>query len=315
MTARLLSTVALSVTLALPAGAFQLDPRFTDNDGDLVADIPTDPSEWVDPPVLVFAYTPVEDPAVYEDVWAEFIDHLSDATGKPVQFFPVQSNAAQLEAMRAGRLHIAAVNTGGNPIAVACAGFRPFAMMAAEDGSFGYEMEIVTYPGSGIEALADLDGRQLAFTSETSNSGFKAPQALLESEFGLVVEENYTPAFSGGHDNSILGVANQDYDAAAIANSVLTRMEARGVVSRDDLVTIYKSDTFPTSGYGTVYNLHPELQEKIRDAFFSFEWEGTGLEREFGAQGESQFIPITFQENWSVIRQIDAAMGVSYTCN
>ncbi|MBR3372103.1 MAG: phosphate/phosphite/phosphonate ABC transporter substrate-binding protein [Rhodobacteraceae bacterium] len=315
MTARLLSTVALGVALALPAGAFQLDPRFTDNDGDLIADIPTDPSEWVDPPVLVFAYTPVEDPAVYEDVWAEFIAHLSDATSKPVQFFPVQSNAAQLEAMRAGRLHIAAVNTGGNPIAVACAGFRPFAMMAAEDGSFGYEMEIVTYPGSGIEALADLDGRQLAFTSETSNSGFKAPQALLESEFGLVVEENYTPAFSGGHDNSILGVANQDYDAAAIANSVLTRMEARGVVSRDDLVTIYKSDTFPTSGYGTVYNLHPELQEKIRDAFFSFEWEGTGLEREFGAQGESQFIPITFQENWSVIRQIDAAMGVTYTCN
>ncbi len=315
MTARLLSTVALGAALALPAGAFQLDPRFTDNDGDLIADIPTDPSEWVDPPVLVFAYTPVEDPAVYEDVWAEFIDHLSDATGKPVQFFPVQSNAAQLEAMRAGRLHIAAVNTGGNPIAVACAGFRPFAMMAAEDGSFGYEMEIITYPGSGIETLADLDGRQLAFTSETSNSGFKAPQALLESEFGLVVDENYTPAFSGGHDNSILGVANQDYDAAAIANSVLTRMEARGVVSRDDLVTIYKSDTFPTSGYGTVYNLHPDLQDQIRDAFFSFEWEGTGLEREFGAQGESQFIPITFQENWSVIRQIDAAMGVTYTCN
>ena len=315
MTVRLLSTVALGAVLALPAGAFQLDPRFTDNDGDLIADIPTDPSEWVDPPVLVFAYTPVEDPAVYEDVWAEFIDHMSDVTGKPVQFFPVQSNAAQYEAMRAGRLHIAAVNTGGNPIAVACSGFRPFAMMAAEDGSFGYEMEIITYPGSGIEALADLDGRQLAFTSETSNSGFKAPQALLESEFGLVVDENYTPAFSGGHDNSILGVANQDYDAAAIANSVLTRMEARGVVSRDDLVTIYKSDTFPTSGYGTVYNLHPELQEKIRDAFFSFEWEGTGLEREFGAQGESQFIPITFQENWSVIRQIDAAMGVTYTCN
>ena len=49
--------------------------------------------------------------------------------------------------MRARRLHIAA----GNPIAVACAGFRPFAMMPAEDGSNGYEMEIITWPGSGIE--------------------------------------------------------------------------------------------------------------------------------------------------------------------
>lgn len=315
MSLRLLAAASFAALLALPAAAFQLDSRFTDSDGDLIADIPTDPSQWVDPSVLIFAYTPVEDPAVYVDVWAEFLDHLSEATGKPVQFFPVQSNAAQLEAMRAGRLHIAAINTGGNPLAVACAGFRPFAMMAGADGSYGYEMEIISYPGSGIEAIEDLRGRQLAFTSETSNSGFKAPQALLESEFDLYAERDYTPVFSGGHDNSILGVANRDYDAASIANSVLTRMEARGVVSRDDLVTIYKSDTFPTSGYGTVYNLHPDLQAAIREAFFSFEWEGTALEAEFGAQGETQFIPITFQEHWSVIRQIDAAMGVTYTCN
>lgn len=315
MSLRLLAAASFAALLALPAAAFQLDSRFTDNDGDLIADIPTDPSQWVDPSVLIFAYTPVEDPAVYVDVWAEFLDHLSEATGKPVQFFPVQSNAAQLEAMRAGRLHIAAINTGGNPLAVACAGFRPFAMMAGADGSYGYEMEIISYPGSGIEAIENLRGRQLAFTSETSNSGFKAPQALLESEFDLYAERDYTPVFSGGHDNSILGVANRDYDAASIANSVLTRMEARGVVSRDDLVTIYKSDTFPTSGYGTVYNLHPDLQAAIREAFFSFDWEGTALEAEFGAQGETQFIPITFQEHWSVIRQIDAAMGVTYTCN
>ena len=58
-------------------------------------------------------------------------------------FFPVQSYAAQYEAMRSGRLHIAGVNTGGNPVAVSCAGFVPFAMMAAGDGSFGYEMEII----------------------------------------------------------------------------------------------------------------------------------------------------------------------------
>lgn len=311
----LLSTVAaFAVSFAAPLAAFELDARFVDNDGDMIADIPTDESEWVDPDTLIFAYTPVEDPAVYVDVWAEFLDHLSATTGKDVQFFPVQSNAAQLEAMRAGRLHIAGVNTGGNPLAVACAGFRPFAMMAANDGSFGYEMEFITYPDSGIETIEDLEGRTIAFTSETSNSGFKAPQALLESEYGLFVEEHYTPAFSGAHDNSILGVANRDYDSAAIANSVMGRMIERAVVSSDDIVTIYKSDTFPTTGYGVVYNLHPDLQEAIQEAFFSFEWEGTALAAEFGPAGEEQFIPITFAEHWSVIRQIDEAMGVTYDC-
>ena len=199
---------------------------------------------------MIFAYTPVEDPAVYTEVWPGSWS-ICEVTGKPVQFFPVQSNAAQLEAMRAGRLHVAGFNTGSNPIAVACAGFRPFAMMAAADGSFGYEMEIITYPGSGIEKVEDLKGRTLAFTAETSNSGFKAPSALLKSEFGLEAGTDFTPAFSGKHDNSVLGVANKDYDAAAIANSVKARMIERGVVSDDQLVVLYTSQTFPTTGYGS----------------------------------------------------------------
>ena len=185
MSVRLLATAAIAAVMAMPAGAFTLDARYTDADGDLVADTPSDPAALVDPDTLVFAYTPVEDPAVYVDVWAGFLEHLAEVTGKEVQFFPVQSNAAQYEAMRAGRLHIAGVNTGGNPIAVACAGFVPFAMMAREDDSFGYEMEIITWPGSGIEAVEDLKGRTLAFTSETSNSGFKAPQALLTRSSAL----------------------------------------------------------------------------------------------------------------------------------
>ncbi len=293
---------------------FTLDSRFTDADGDLIADIPTDESKLVDPDTLIFAYTPVEDPAVYAEVWAGFLDHMREVTGKEVQFFPVQSNAAQLEAMRAGRLHVAGFNTGSNPIAVACAGFRPFAMMASADGSFGYEMEIITYPGSGIESVEDIKGKQLAFTQETSNSGYKAPSALLRSEFGMEAGRDYEPVFSGSHDTSIIGVANKDYPAAAIANSVKTRMIDRGVVEADQLKVIYTSQTFPTTGYGVVYNLKPELQEKIKEAFFSFPWEGSALAEEFSKSGEAQFIDISFKDDWAVIRQIDEANGVSYAC-
>ncbi|MEM6900740.1 MAG: phosphate/phosphite/phosphonate ABC transporter substrate-binding protein [Pseudomonadota bacterium] len=291
-----------------------LDKRYCDVDGDLVADIPTDPNMLVDPDTLVFAYTPVEDPAVYKAAWADFLDHLSEVTGKEVVFFPVQSNAAQIEAMRSGRLHVAGFNTGSNPLAVNCAGFRPFALMAATDGSFGYEMEIITYPGSGIEAVEDIKGGQLAFTSPTSNSGFKAPSAILKGEYQMVAETDFEPVFSGKHDNSILGVANKDYPAASIANSVLHRMTERGVVTKDQIVSIYKSQTFPTTGYGTAHNLTPELQEKIRDAFVNFDWEGTTLEEEFSKSNEGQFLPMNYKEFWAVIRQIDAANGVSYAC-
>ncbi|WP_300274196.1 phosphate/phosphite/phosphonate ABC transporter substrate-binding protein [Halomonas sp.] len=310
-----MAIAVLTAAVSQAEAQFKLSERFTDADGDLVADIPADESQWLDPDTLVFAYTPVEDPAVYAEVWDGFLEHMEAVTGKKVQFFPVQSNSAQIEAMRAGRLHVAGFNTGSTPLAVACAGYRPFTMMAAEDGSFGYEMEIITHPDSGIEEVEDIRGRTLTHTSETSNSGFKAPTALMASEFGMVSGEDYEVDFSGKHDNSVLGVANQDYLVATVANSVKNRMIDRGVIEADQLEVIYQSDTFPTTSYGTAHNLAPDLQEAIQEAFFSFDWEGSALAEEFGRNGEEQFIPITFQEHWAVIRQIDEANGVEYDCN
>ncbi|MBZ2169053.1 phosphate/phosphite/phosphonate ABC transporter substrate-binding protein [Marinobacter sp. F4216] len=292
-----------------------LDARYCDADNDLIADIPADSSQWLDPETLIFAYTPVEDPAVYKEAWADFLTYLEEQTGKEVVFFPVQSNAAEIEAMRSGRLHIAGFNTGSNPLAVNCAGYRPFTMMAGDDGSYGYEMEILTYPGSGIESIEDIKGKKMAFTSPTSNSGFKAPSAILKADYNMMPERDFEPVYSGKHDNSILGVANQDYPAAAVANSVLGRMLSRDVVTQDQIVSIYKSQTFPTTSYGVAHNLKPELQEKIQQAFLNFPWEGTTLEEEFSRNGEAQFVPITYKEHWDVIRKIDAANDVSYSCS
>ncbi len=314
LAASVIALLSLGTASAQDCPRGDLDERFCDADGDLIADIPSDPADQIDPDRLIFAYTPVEDPAVYKTAWSDFLDHLEAETGKEVAFFPVQSNAAQIEAMRSGRLHIAGFNTGSNPLAVNCAGFRPFTIMASLDGNFGYEMEIITYPGSGIESVEDIKGRQLAFTSPTSNSGFKAPSAILKGDFDLLPERDFEPVFSGKHDNSILGVANKDYMAASIANSVKSRMISRGVIKEDDVITIYKSQTFPTTGFGVVYNLKPELQDKIRDSFFSFEWEGTTLKAEFEKSNEGQFLEMTYQEFWEVIRKIDAANGVSYAC-
>lgn len=289
-----------------------LDEQYCDRDGDLTADLPMDPAEWADPDTLIFSYTPVEDPAVYQKAWAGFLDHLAEVTGKKVVFFPVQSYAAQYEAMRSGRLHIAGVNTGGNPVAVACAGFVPFAMMASADGSYGYNMEIIVPADSPIQSPADIKGKTMTFTSPTSNSGAKAPQALLKSEFGLTVETDYKTAFSGKHDNSVIGVANKDYEAAAVANSVMHRMFDREVVDKSKVRTIYTSARFPTTGYGHAHNLDPVLVAKIKQAFFSFEWEGSDLKEEF--KKEDRFVSIHHKSDWDVIRKIDAANGVEYTC-
>jgi phosphonate transport system substrate-binding protein len=288
-----------------------LDKAYCDRDLDLVADLPSDTAKWVNPDTLIFTYTPVEDPAVYASIWDGFVKHMEKTTGKRVVFFPVQSNAAQLEAMRSGRLHVAGFNTGSNPIAVSCAGFVPFAMMAYDNGGFGYEMEIIVKADSKITSPADIKGRTMAFTSPTSNSGFKAPSAILKGEFGLVAEKDFKPVFSGKHDNSILGVYNGDYEIAAIANSVLFRMQRRGVIEKGKIRSIYKSQTFPTTGYGHAHNLHPEVVAKVKQAFYTYEWD-ENFKKEF--KRADRFINIRHQTHWDVVRKIDTANGVSYDC-
>ena len=308
----LTAAVALTipgVALAQDCPRGDLDKAYCDRNGDMVADAP---AQVINPSALIFAYTPVEDPALYTRVWDGFLKHVEKVTGKRVIFFPVQSNAAEIEALRSGRLHIAGVSTGPTPIAVNCAGYVPFAIMGSKEGTFGYEMEIIVPADSPIKTPADLKGKKVAFTAPTSNSGFKAPSAILESEFGLKAERDFTPAFSGKHDNSVLGVANKDYDAAAITNEVMFRMFERKVVDKAKIRTIYKSETFPTTSYGLAHNLDPKLAEKIKEAFFTFPWEGSALKAEF--KTEDRFVPITYQKDWSVIRKIDEASGVKYTC-
>ena len=290
-----------------------LDKAYCDRNFDQVADLPLDSNDWVDPKTIIFAYTPVEDPAVYANIWTNFVKHLEKHTDRKVVFFAVESNAGQLEAMRSGRLHVAGFNTGSNPIAVCCGGFVPWAMHAKDDGSFGYEMEIIVKADSPIQSPSEIKGRTLAFTSPTSNSGFKAPSAILKGEFDLIADRDFTPTFSGKHDNSILGVYNGDYEIASVANSVLQRMIRRGVIEGDKLRAIYRSPTFPTTGYGTAHNLHPELVAKIKSAFFTWDFDDDPLYKKEFAKAD-RFIGIRHMNDWAVIRQIDKANGISYDC-
>src|SRR5690554_1347987 len=143
-----------------------LDTLYCDENGDMVADLPADKSKWNDPNTLIFAYTPVEDPAIYSDIWQPFIDHLSEVTGRDVRFFAVQSNSAQVEAMRSGRLHIAGFSTGPTPFAVNLAGAVPFALMGSETGQFGYTLQVFTHADSDIHEMKDLKGKRVAHTSQ-----------------------------------------------------------------------------------------------------------------------------------------------------
>jgi phosphonate transport system substrate-binding protein len=286
----------------------QLDTLYCDEDNDLVADVPTDPKKLRDPSTLVFAYTPVEDPAVYQNVFKPLTDFLAQCTGKRVVYYPVQSNSAEIEAMRSGRLHVAGFSTGPTGFAVNMAGAVPFAAKGTEKGPQGYHLLSIVKKDSPYQKLSDLKGKRVAHTSPSSNSGHLAPLVLYPPE-GLKPNEDYKPLMSGGHDKSALGVASGDYDMAGVASDVFERMITRGTLKADDFRIIFTSPLFPTSSFAHAHDLHPDLSRKIRACFFAFDFPPS-MRKEFN--GDDRFFPITYKDAWKAVREIAEGSGTPY---
>jgi phosphonate transport system substrate-binding protein len=289
-----------------------LDARYCDANQDLVADTPLDKKLQKDPATLVFSYTPVEDPAVYENVFGEFIAHLAKVTGKRVRWYAAESYAAQVEAIRSGRLHIAGVASGPTPYAVNLSGFAPLVAMEKFDGTTGYTLQLITHKDSPIRSVADLKGKRVAHVSPSSNSGDTAPRVLFAA-LGVKPGTDYEVLFSGKHDNSIMGVVNKDYDAAPVASNVVDRMRERGMFKKDDLRIVYESRPFPRTAFGVAHDLAPELQAKIREAFTSFDFKASALGKEF--KDSKGFVGIDYKRDWADIRAIQRATGVTYTAD
>jgi phosphonate transport system substrate-binding protein len=305
-----LAAVSASATAQGACKRGDLDARYCDEDGDLVADQPKDPKSWQNPATLIFSYTPVEDPAVYENVFADFMAHLAKVTGKRVRWFPAESYAAQVEAMRSGRLHIAGVATGPTPYAVNLAGFVPLIAMQRPDGSVGYTLQLITYRDSPIKQITDLKGKRVAHVAPSSNSGDLAPRALFKA-LGIEPGKDYEILYSGKHDNSIMGVVNKDYDAAPVASTVVERMQARGMFKADALRVVYESAPFPRTAFGVAHNLPPELKAKIKEAFIEFDFKKSKLAKEF--KDVDKFTAVSYRDAWRDVRTIQQASGVRYT--
>lgn len=282
-----------------------LDVNYCDENGDLVADPPKDAKHFKTPGTLVFTYTPVEDPAVYEKAFKPFTEYLGQCTGKRVVYYQVQSNAAEIEAMRSGRLHVGGFSTGPTAFAVNLAGAVPFAVKGDAKSFQGYNLILIVKKSSPFLKITDLKGKKVAHTSASSNSGNLAPRALFPA-LGLTPDSDYKVIYSGKHDQSVLGVNSGDYDAAPVASDVFHRMATRGVIKEEDFRILYRSETFPTSSFAYAHDLEPAFRDKMLKCFYDYRFAD---EMKTAFDGADRFVPVTFKKDWAVVRQVDEAAG------
>ena len=117
--------------------------QFSDADGNLVADTPSDTQSQLDPDRIVFSYA--GGPAAEEEraAWTGFAEHLVRATDKPVDPVADSTTDQQLAAFSSGQLYVTGFNTGAVPLSVAAFGFVPICTHGTDEGAFGTTMQSI----------------------------------------------------------------------------------------------------------------------------------------------------------------------------
>ena len=284
-----------------------LSPLYCDKDRDLTADAPKDKTKWRNPASLMLSYSPQEDTAFYEKLWAPYVAHMSQCLGRPARFLQVFSSAAVIEALRSGRIQFSLLATGDTPFAVNVGGGVPYAGIGDAKSLLNYHVGVLVKQASHFKTLADLKGKRVAHTTPSSNSGNMAPRALFPAE-GLTPDKDYKVIYSGKHDNSVLGVLNGDYDAAAVADDVLDRMLSRGFIKPDALRVIYQSKPFPAGSMVHAHDLDAALVAKLKSCTFSYVF---SPELKAAFQGSDRFLPLNYQRDFESVRNVVQNSGAA----
>ena len=286
----------------------ELDEDYCDANRDLVADAP---KTLRNPERLVLGISSVEDAQTAMKTYAPFIDHLKTCLKKDVLLHPPVGESNVLEGMRSGQVHVGQFATGGTMYAVNFAGAVPFAgkgpLLTGKRDT--YTLMLIVRADSPYQKPVDLQGRQIAHTTVTSNSGNLAPRALFP-ELGLTPDKDYKVVFSGKHDRSIMGVQLGLYDAAAVASDVFERLIARGEIKRNQFRVVYESEDFPPDAFSHAHDLDPRLVADLKKCVYDFRFPDA-MSRLL--ENNDRFFPVDYARDWKLVRQIAKASGTQMT--
>ncbi len=172
------------------------------------------------------------------------------------------------------------------------------------DGSTGYFSIGFTRKDTGITSMDDAKGKVFAFADPNSTSGYLVPGAELTAKYGKLEDYFAEVKMSGGHEQTIVGVANGDFDAGVSwadglgnwedgYNSGAFRKAAdAGVVDMNNIVEIWRSAMIPEGPMVVRKALPQDVKDKVT-ALTADLWE-TDAECAYSlAAGDAKdFIPV-----------------------
>ncbi|MFP4565900.1 MAG: phosphate/phosphite/phosphonate ABC transporter substrate-binding protein [Spirochaetaceae bacterium] len=134
------------------------------------------------------------------------------------------------------------------------------ALVAVRFGSPTYNGQIITRADSGIDSIADLEGKTFGRPDPLSTSGWIIPSITLRAE-GLNPEEDLREIVdTGGHGASVAAVYNGDVDAGASYVDARGEIEDENPDVMEEVKVITVSEDIPNDGV----QFHPSVPEDMR---------------------------------------------------
>ena len=134
-------------------------------------------SASADPAVLRVSAIPDEAPTELQRKFKPLGDYLAKQLGMEVKFIPVTDYPATVEGLASGQLDL--VWYGGFTFVQARRRTGTAIPLVQREEDARFHSKFITRPGSGIEKLADLKGKNVAFGSPSSTSGHLMPRWFL----------------------------------------------------------------------------------------------------------------------------------------
>jgi len=203
---------------------------------------------------------------------------LEETLGVEVEIFSAGNYDGVIQAMAADQIEIGRLGSSSYAAAYTATdgGVIPTLTNLRENGSTGYYSIVVTRCDSGIQTLADAEGKVHAFADPDSTSGYAVPYYNMVNVDGIVPEEFFgTVTFSGSHEAGVAGVVNGTFDTAATwwnneDDGVFQRMITKGMIEDGQVCKIWESPEITSGPWTFRSNLPADLIEDVTSAIEAF---------------------------------------------
>lgn len=224
---------------------------------------------------IVMGFVPSQDSDTIADTVEPLAQRLSEELGVEVEGRVLTSYNALVEAMGANQVQVGFIPAFGYVLANEQYDVEVI-LKSIRYGSGTYKAQYVVRADSGIETLADLEGKVWAYPDGASTSGFLFPASQLMNEFNIEsVEALQTEFFSnatstGGHDNAAIAVYEGDADVATTFDDARGELEEEYPDVMEKLKVIGYTTEIPNDTISVVSELSDEMVADIKAAFLSF---------------------------------------------